>query len=451
LGIREENKMGTLPIDRLLVSMSLPMMGSMLILALYNVVDSIFVARLSEAALTAVSLAFPVQMLMSAVGVGTGVGINALLARRLGEKNFSDANLVAANGIFLAVLSSLAFTAFGLLGVEHYFGAFTDPGRLRDMGISYTLIVSVASQGLFLSIAGERVAQATGNTLYSMFAQLAGAVTNIILDPILIFGLLGFPRMEVAGAAIATVIGQFVSMAVIFYFNLARNREVTLSLRGFRPHRRVIGEIYRIGLPSIFMQAIGSVMTLGMNRILILFSQTAVAVFGVYFKLQSFVFMPVFGLNSGMTPIIGYNYGARHRARIVQTVRLAVVVAICIMAAGTLVFQLLPGWILSVLFEASPAMLEIGVPALRIISLHFIPAAVSIVLSGTFQALGQGMYSLAMSASRQLLVLLPGAYLLGRYVSLDAVWLCFPLAETVALVMALLLFRRLYQNRIRHL
>lgn len=440
-----------MPINRLLVSMSLPIMFSMLILALYNVVDSIFVSRLSEDALTAVSLAFPVQAMMVAVGVGTGVGINALLARRLGEKNREDASLVATNGIFLSVLSSAAFILFGLCGLDRFFGVFTEPGPLRDMSISYTFIVTTASLGVFLTIAGERIVQATGNTIYSMFAQVSGALTNIVLDPILIFGWFGFPRMGVAGAALATVIGQFVSVVVVYYFVFSHNHEVTISFRGFRPNRRVIKEIYRIGLPSIFMQAIGSVMTFGMNKILILFSQTAVAVFGIYFKLQSFVFMPVFGLNSGMIPIIGFNYGARHRERILQTVRLAAALAVSIMVVGTLIFQLLPRWILSVLFEASPAMLQIGVPALRIISIHFIIAAVSIVLSGTFQALGKGMYSLAMSAIRQLFVLLPCAYLLGKYVSLNAAWLCFPLAEAVAVVMALVLYRRLYQNRIRHL
>lgn len=443
--------MGTMPIDRLLLSMSFPVMLSMLILALYNVVDSIFVSRLSETALTAVSLAFPVQAMMAAVAVGTSVGINALLARRLGEKNFGDANLVAANGIFLAVLSAIAFMLFGLLGLDWYFGAFSQPGALRDMGVDYTYIVTVASPGVFLAVAGERIAQATGNALHSMFAQLAGAITNIILDPIMIFGLFGFPRMEVAGAALATVIGQFVSMAVVYYCIFARGRELTLSVRGFRPNRRVIGEIYRIGLPSIFMQAIGSVMTFGMNKILILFSQTAVAVFGIYFKLQSFVFMPVFGLNSGMIPIIGYNFGAKNRERIVQTIRLAAVFAVVIMVIGTAIFQLLPAWILGVLFEASPAMLQIGVPALRVISIHFIGAAVSIVLSGSFQALGEGMYSLAMSASRQLLVLLPSAYLLGKYVSLTAAWLCFPLSEAVSLMMAVAMFRHLYKIRIRPL
>lgn len=448
---RKENKMGTMPIPRLLTTMSLPIMASMLIQALYNVVDSIFVIRVSEDALTAVSLAFPVQAMMIAVSVGTAVGVNAILSRRLGEKNFEDANLTAVNGIFLMVLSAVLFALFGLFGVRPFFSAFVGEGTVMRMGIEYTSIVSVCSLGLFVSVVGERLVQATGNSFYSMISQMSGAITNIILDPILIFGLFGLPRMEVAGAAVATVIGQFVSMFVILWFNLKKNPEISLSMRGFRPNPRIILDIYRIGLPSIFMQAIGSVMTFGMNKILILFSQTAVSVFGIYFKLQSFVFMPIFGLNNGMIPIIGYNFGARHRHRIVQTIRLGVVYALTIMAVGMLIFNLLPGWILRVLFDASDHMLEIGVPALRIISTHFLLAAVSIVLSASFQALGKGSYSLMMSACRQLLVLLPSAYLLGRFFSLNALWLSFPIAEVASLLLAVILFRGLYQKLIRPL
>lgn len=448
---RKENKMGVLPIPKLLVSMSLPIMTSMLIQALYNVVDSIFVAKLSQDALTAVSLAFPVQNLMIAVGVGTAVGVNALLARRLGEKNYKDANLVAVNGIFLAVLSAIAFAIFGIFGVKLFFSAFVGEGTVMQMGIEYTSIVSIFSFGIFISVIGERLLQATGITIYCMYAQIAGALTNIVLDPILIFGLFGVPQMGVAGAAIATVIGQFVGMGLNVWFNITKNHEITISFKGFRPSGRIIGEIYRVGLPSIFMQAIGSVMVFGMNKVLIVFSETAVSVFGVYFKLQSFIFMPIIGLTNGMVPIVGYNFGAKNRERIVAVIKLAAVLASGIMAVGVAIFNLMPELLLVKLFEADEQMLSIGVPALKIISSHFIIAGVSIVLSSSFQALGKGVYSLIMSFSRQLIVLLPTAWLLGRFVSLNAIWLSFPIAETVSLLLALLLFKRIYEREIRHL
>lgn len=448
---RKENKMGTLPIPKLLVSMSLPIMASMLIQALYNVVDSIFVAQISEDALTAVSLAFPVQVMMIAVAVGTAIGINALLSRRLGEKNYSEANLITSNGIFLSILNALAFAIFGFFGLNAFFAAFVEPGAVMEMGMAYTSIVSIASFGVFLSITGERLLQATGITIYSMYSQMAGAITNIILDPILIFGLLGAPKMGVAGAAVATVAGQFVSLILVTYFNIKKNHEISLSMKHFRPNRRIIAEIYRVGLPSIFMQTIGAVMTFGMNKILIMFSATAVSVFGIYFKLQSFVFMPVFGLTSGMIPIVSYNYGARNRERIVQTIKLACLMALTITAAGFALFQIFPGLLLDRLFHASEAMLAIGVPALRIISLHFLLAAISIILSSAFQALGKGMYSLVMSISRQLVVLLPAAYLLGKFISLEAVWLSFPIAEVVSMTMALVLYRGLYEKEIKPL
>jgi putative MATE family efflux protein len=441
--------MGTLPIPKLLVSMSVPIMVSMLIQALYNVVDSIFVAKISEDALTAVSLAFPVQVMMIAVAVGTAIGINALLSRRLGEKNYDEANLVTANGIFLSILNAVAFAIFGIFGLKSFFMAFVGPGNVMEMGMSYTSIVSIASFGIFLSITGERLLQATGITIYSMYSQMAGAVTNIILDPILIFGLLGAPKMGVAGAAVATVAGQIVSLILVTVFNIKKNHEISLSMKNFRPNWRIIVEIYRVGLPSIFMQTIGAVMTFGMNKILIVFSATAVSVFGIYFKLQSFVFMPVFGLTSGMIPIVGFNYGARHRERIVDTIKLASLMALAITVAGFAIFQIFPSQILGTLFDASDTMLAIGVPALRIISLHFIFAAISIVISSAFQALGKGMYSLIMSVSRQLVVLLPTAYLLGKYISLNAVWLSFPIAEVVSVTLALVLYRGLYEKEIK--
>lgn len=431
--------------------MSLPIMTSMLIQALYNVVDSIFVAKLSQDALTAVSLAFPVQNMMIAVGVGTAVGVNALLARRLGEKNYKDANLVAVNGIFLAVLSSIVFALFGIFGVKMFFSAFVGEGTVMQMGIEYTSIVSIFSFGIFISVIGERLLQATGITIYCMYSQIAGALTNIILDPILIFGFCGVPKMGVAGAAIATVIGQFVSMGLNIWFNITKNHEITISFKRFRPSGRIIGEIYRVGLPSIFMQAIGSVMVFGMNKVLIFFSETAVSVFGVYFKLQSFVFMPIIGMTNGMVPIVGYNFGAKNSERITSVIKLAAFCASVIMAVGVVIFNVLPEFLLVRLFEADAEMVAIGVPALRTISLHFIIAGVSIVLSSSFQALGKGVYSLIMSFSRQLLVLLPTAWLLGKFVSLNALWFAFPIAEIVSLLLALFLFKRVYEREIRHL
>ncbi|MBP1557330.1 MAG: MATE family efflux transporter [Oscillospiraceae bacterium] len=448
---RKENKMGFWPIPKLLISMSLPIMTSMLIQALYNVVDSIFVAKLSQDALTAVSLAFPVQNLMIAVGVGTAVGVNALLARRLGEKKFGEANLVAVNGIFLAVISALAFALFGFFGVRAFFSAFVDEGTVMQMGIQYTSIVSIWSFGIFISVIGERLLQATGITIYCMYAQIAGALTNIILDPIMIFGLLGCPKMGVAGAAYATIIGQFVGMGLNVWFNISKNHEITISFKGFKPSGRIIGEIYRVGLPSIFMQAIGSVMVFGMNKILIAFTETAVTVFGVYFKLQSFIFMPIIGLTNGMVPIVGYNFGAKNRKRITDTMKLAAILASGIMAVGMAIFNLMPEFLLVRLFEADAEMLSIGVPALRIISTHFIIAATAIVLSSSFQALGKGIYSLIMSFSRQLIVLLPAAWVLGKFVSLNALWFAFPIAEVVSLGMALVLFKRVYEREIKHL
>ena len=443
--------MGTMPINKLLVRMSLPMMVSMLVQALYNVVDSIFVAKLSEDALTAVSLGFPVQMLMISVAIGTGVGVNSLLARRLGEKKINEAGMAASNGLMLAVVSSLVFALFGFLGIDWYFQTFTDNAELARMGSDYISICTIWSFGVFVAITSNQIIQATGDTVYSMLAQLAGALTNIILDPIMIFGLFGFPRLEVAGAAIATVAGQILSMILSIYFNKTKIKHISISFKGFRPNKRIIFEIYRVGLPSIVMQAIGSIMVFGMNKILILFSQTAVAVFGIYFKLQSFIFMPVFGLVNGMVPIVGYNYGAKNRERILSVIKLAMLFAVGIMTAGVLIFKLLPSFLLTTLFDASPEMLSVGVPALQIICLHFIPAAVAIVLANTFQALGNGIYSLIMSFCRQIGCILPVAYLMARFFGLNAVWFAFPIAEVISIVLALVLFRHTYRRQIRDL
>ena len=444
---RKENRMGTMPVGKLLVTMSLPIMISMLIQALYNIVDSIFVAQIGENALTAVSLAFPVQNLIIAVGIGTGIGINSLLSRRLGERRFDDANAAAENGILLSLCNWLVFASFGGLFSEAFFRAFTENPEIISMGTDYLTVCTVFSFGCFMQFACERILQATGITIYNMITQATGAIINIILDPIMIFGLFGFPRLGVKGAAIATVIGQIVAMLMGLWFNAKKNKEVHMDFRHFRPNGRIIGEIYKVGVPSIVMQSIGTVMTIGMNKILIAFSETAVAVFGVYFKLQSFVFMPIFGLTNGLVPIVAYNYGARKRTRITASIRLALVYALSIMALGLLIFQLFPVPLLR-LFKASDALLSIGVPALRIISISFLGAGVGIVLSSVFQAMGNGVLSLTMSVARQLAVLLPVAWLMARFVGLDAVWAAFPVSEYVSVTIALFMYRYVYHNHI---
>ena len=444
---RKENRMGTMPVGKLLVTMSLPIMISMLIQALYNIVDSIFVAQIGENALTAVSLAFPVQNLIIAVGIGTGIGINSLLSRRLGERRFDDANAAAENGILLSLCNWLVFAIFGGLFSEAFFRAFTDNPEIISMGTDYLTVCTVFSFGCFMQFACERILQATGITIYNMITQATGAIINIILDPIMIFGLFGFPRLGVKGAAIATVIGQIVAMLMGLWFNAKKNKEVHMDFRHFRPNGRIIGEIYKVGVPSIVMQSIGTVMTIGMNKILIAFSETAVAVFGVYFKLQSFVFMPIFGLTNGLVPIVAYNYGARKRTRITASIRLALVYALSIMALGLLIFQLFPVPLLR-LFKASDALLSIGVPALRIISISFLGAGVGIVLSSVFQAMGNGVLSLTMSVARQLAVLLLVAWLMARFVGLDAVWAAFPVSEYVSVTIALFMYRYVYHNHI---
>lgn len=447
---RKENIMGTRPMGKLLPGMALPIMLSMLVQALYNVVDSVFVSLVSEDALTSVSLAFPVQNLMIAVSVGTGVGINALLSRRLGEKNYTAANKVASNGIFVTVVSWAVFALFGGACSGLFMKAFTQNETILAGGTAYLRIVTVCSLGLFMSVTMERVLQVTGNTTYQMISQMTGAITNIVLDPVLIFGLLGLPAMGVAGAAWATVIGQCCGMATALVLNRLKNREVQLRLRGFRPEWQMIRGIYQVGLPSIIMQSIGSVMTFGMNKILITFTETAVSVFGVYFKLQSFVFMPVFGITNALVPIVGYNYGARSRERIRQATRLALGMTTAIMAVGTIVFQAAPRLLLG-LFNASQTMIAIGVPALRIISVSFCFAGVAIVFSSVFQALGDGMLSLIMSVVRQLLLLLPSAYLLAKLSGLDAVWFSFLIAEVASVTLAVVFYRGVYRNKIAKL
>ena len=445
-----ENKMGVQPVNRLLVSMSVPMMVSMLVQALYNVVDSIFVASLSEDALTAVSLAFPWQNLMIAVGVGTGVGVNAWLSRCLGEKDQRSANATAENGIFLAMTSYLVFAVTGMLISRPFFTLQTSSAVIAEEGFQYMWIVSVFGIGLFLQTMNEKILASTGRTNLTMVSQLAGAAINIVLDPIMIFGLFGFPALGVAGAAIATVTGQIIGGLLGVWFNSRLNREIQIRFRGFRPDRGIIGHIYSVGLPSIILQSIGSIMTFSMNQILISFSTTAAAVLGVYFKLQSFVFMPIFGLNNGMVPIVAYNYGAAKPVRIMKTLKLAIAYALSIMGVGLLLFQLLPGTFLD-LFQASDNMKSIGIPALRIISLCFVPAGFGIICGSFFQSMGHGMIAMWVSIVRQLGALIPLAWLLSRTGQLNLVWLAFPLAEIVAVLITTFGLRRVIRTQIRPL
>lgn len=442
-----ENKMGVMPIPKLLFQMSLPMILSMLVQALYNVVDSVFVAQINENALTAVSLAFPIQNLMIALAVGTGVGVNAVLSRSLGEKEYETANLAARNGIFLALISSVLFALIGFLASRPFFEIQTPDPQIREYGFSYMSIISLLCLGVFMQCMFERLLQSTGKTFFTMLSQGLGAIINIIFDPIFIFGLLGFPKMGVAGAALATVLGQFCGMFLSLFFNIRFNKELQLQMRGFRPNLRIIRIIYSVGVPSIIMQAIGSVMTFGMNKILIQFTSTATAVFGVYFKLNSFVFMPVFGLNNGMVPIVAYNYGARNKKRMTSVIRLSIITAVCIMIVGVLLFLFIPHVLLG-FFNASDHMLEIGVPALRVICPSFLFAGFSIIVGSVFQALGNGIYSLIVSVSRQLLVILPLSAILAAVGGLSLVWWAFPAAEIVSFSLSIFFYRKIYKQKI---
>ena len=445
-----QNKMGTMPIRKLLISMSLPMMASMLVQALYNIVDSIFVARVSEAALTAVSISFPIQNLMIAFGVGIGVGVNALLSKSLGEGDQPRAQRIALQGIFIEVICCAIFILVGIFAMDLFFRGQTADAEIIALGKDYLSICCIFSVGLFAQLIFERLLQATGRTVLSMISQCAGALINIIFDPILIFGVswLGIPAMGVTGAAIATVFGQIVGGIVAIVLNVRRNRELAFRFRGFRPDGKLCGSILFIGIPSAIMGAIGSFMTYGVNKILFVFEEvgkTAAAVFGVYFKLQSFVFMPVFGLNNGMVPIVSYNYGAKRPDRITQTIRLSAIYAVAIMAAGVAVVQLIPDKLL-LLFDASEQMLTIGVPALRIISTCFVFAGFSIVCSSVFQALGNSIFSMIMSITRQLAVLLPAAYILAHAFGLHAVWYAFPIAEFASLALSIIMLSHTYKK-----
>ncbi len=447
---RKENKMGVLPVNRLLITMSLPMMASMLVQSLYNIVDSIFVSRIAEDALTAVSMAFPLQMLMIALAGGTGVGINAILSRSLGEKEYDTANKAAVNGIFLAALSYILFLIIGLTVVKPFYMGQTGDSEIIEYGVQYLTIVLSCSFGIFGQFIFERLLTSTGRTLLSMITQGTGAIINLILDPILIFGLLGAPKLGVRGAAIATVCGQIVAAILACILNIKKNPDIHISFKGFRPDGRMIGNIYKIGVPSIIMQAIGSVMVYILNKILITFSSTAVAVFGVYFKLQSFVFMPVFGMNNGMIPIVAYNYGAEKKDRMMKTWKLAWIYASAIMLIGVIAFEAIPDVLLG-FFDASADMTAMGRVALRIIAVHFPIAAYCIVTGSMFQALGTSVYSMIVSIMRQIVVLIPAAYLLSLLGNVDFVWWSFPIAELMSAAATTFFFKRIYDKTIKRI
>ena len=447
----EENKMGVMPMNRLLLGMSLPMMASMLVQSLYNIVDSIFVAKLSEDALTAVSLAFPVQVLCMAVGGGTGVGINAVLSKALGEKNQEAVNKSATNGIFLMLLSSLLFFFVGLFFVKPFYNMQgTESAAITEYGIQYLTIVCCCSIGIFTQVTFERLLQSTGKTVLSMVTQATGAIVNLILDPIMIFGLLGFPKLGVAGAALATVIGQIVAGCFAIFLNQRFNKEIHISFKGFKPDGKMIAKIYSVVFPSIIMQAIGSIMNYCMNQILLSFTDTAATVFGVYYKLQSFFFMPVFGLNNGLVPIIAYNFGAGKRSRMLKAIKLGILYAEIIFIVGMLCFIFIPDKLL-LLFNAEGDLMEMGQVALRIIGVHFPIAAYCIILSSSFQALGHGMYSMWVSIARQLAVLIPVAYLFSLTGSLSLVWWAFPIAEVASMIMCTIFMFVVNKKTIRNI
>lgn len=445
---KKENKMGTLPIKRLIISMSLPMMASMLVQALYNVVDSIFVAQIDEAALTAVTLAFPLQSLMIALGSGTGVGMNALLSRSLGEKRFDRSDAAANTTILLTIVNYLIFLCIGLFFAEGFIHSQTGDSVITEYAVTYLRIVCCVSIGLFFQMTFERMLQSTGRTFFSMISQMTGAVINIIMDPILIFGMFGFPKMGVAGAALATVLGQLMAAFIGLYYNLRKNPDIHIVPRLIvSPKADIIKEIYYVGIPSILMMSIGSVMTYLMNLILIVFSTTATAVFGVYFKLQSFFFLPIFGLNNGLIPVLAYNLGAKNKKRIEEALRFTMFLAISIMIVGTISFQIIPRVLLG-LFNASEDMMVIGVPALRIISLSFPIAGICIVLGSVFQAFSESIYSLIVSVGRQLVVLIPVAWLLSKTGNVNMVWWAFPIAEMMSLLLSVYYFRKVFKKKV---
>ena len=446
----QENKMGVMPIGKLLVNMALPMIISMLVQALYNVVDSIYVSRISESAVTALSLAFPVQNMQVGVAVGIGVGVNSLLSKSLGQKNQEMANRTAGNGLVLMLISYMAFLMFGIVGVRPYFEVQSTVAETVEGGIIYTRICTVLAAGQLLQILGERLLQSTGRTVHSMIGQAAGAITNILMDPVFIFGVpaLGIPALGIAGAAIATVIGQIVGASIVWYFNFKQNPDIQLGLKYMKLRKEVVGPVLTVGIPAIIMNSIGSVMNFGMNQILQGFQETATGVFGIYFKLQSFFFMPLFGLNGATISIIAFNYGAQKPERIVKTLKVSSAAALTLMFAGLIVFQAVPELLLG-MFNPSEEFLRIGCVALRTISWCFPVAAVCIVLGASFQALGNGIYSTITSICRQMLVLLPVAYLLSLTGEVNNVWLSFPIAELASALATVVLFRKIYREKIK--
>ena len=449
-GIIVENKMGTMPVHKLLFTMSAPIIISMLVQALYNIVDSIFVAKLGEEALTAVSLAFPIQNLMISVAVGTGVGFNALISRYLGEKNPQKANKIVQHAVLLTFGNVVLFIILGGLFSKLFFMAQTNDAEIVGYGMDYMRVISMLSLGLFFQVTFERFLQATGKAHLSMIVQLVGAGTNIILDPILIFGLFGIPRLEVAGAGIATILGQTAAAVVGLMLCVKRNKEISVSMKNFRVEKHIIASIYRIGFPVIMMQSIGSVMIFGINKIVIGASVSAAAVFGVYFRLQSFIFLPIFGLNNGLVSIVAYNYGARNKERILNTLKFAIITSVSIMVVGTCVFWMFPTELLGI-FEPSEEMLDVGVIALRVISTGFPIAGFCIMVSGVFQTMGYSTYSLITSIIRQLIAILPLAYIFLKIWGLDAIWLAFPISEIITLVFTLIFFKKMYINTIKPL
>lgn len=442
---KENNKMGVMPVNKLLISMSLPIIVAMLVQALYNIVDSIFVARISEGALTAVSLAFPAQNLLIAFAGGTAVGINSLLSRSLGEKNQENVNKTANHAIAIWIIMSLVFMVIGLTCGRMFFTSQTSDQEIIELGTQYFTIVIGASFGIFGQFTFERLLQATGRTFQTMITQGLGAIINIILDPIFIFGWFGLPAMGVKGAALATITGQIIACFSGLYINKKQNHDIQINMHHFRFEGYILRQIYAVSIPSIIMQSIGSVMTYGLNLILIGFSSTATAVFGIYFKLQSFFFMPVFGLNNALVPIVAYNLGAKEKDRMMKAMKLAMIYVTGIMVIGFALFETVPGLLLS-LFDASEHMLEIGIPALRIIAINFVFAGIAIVCSSVFQACGKGTYSLIVSLIRQLVVLLPVAYLLSLLGNVNYVWFAFPISEVFSFTISIFLIKRTIKN-----
>lgn len=446
---QNQNKMGVAPLFPLIMKMSLPAMLSMLISALYNIVDSYFVSKISSTddhALAALSLAFPIQNLMGALAVGTAIGTSALIARRLGEQRKEDAERIAVHGMLLSSLTYIAVAILGCAFAGKFLSLFTDDGEILSMGVTYVSICCLFSFGFFIQVSCEKILQATGNMILPMISHLVAAIANMILDPIFIFGYFGLPAMGVRGAAIATVAGQIIGMFIALFALLRSQKVMHVTFRGFRPKAHVIKEIYSVGLPTIVMQSVGTIMTTSMNAILSSFSMAAYTVFGLYFKLQSFAFMPVFGLTQGLLPILGFNYGAKNKKRITKALKIAVTIAVSFMLACALVFFLIPDKLLGI-FSDTPEIIDIGSTALRIICFVFVPAGVSISLSTLFQAVGKGTYSLITSLLRQLVVLIPSAYLLSK-VSLTAVWFSFPLAECFSFIITLFMLRRTYRTLI---